>query len=90
MPRTQIEPHKGDKRDVRRKGGKFTKSQDDASVARWSLTGANVRSELSRAVKVIEATGCASTIYLVNSLRWHDAEPLQSRNLQENLCLATV
>jgi hypothetical protein len=29
MPRTQIEPHKGDKRYVRRKGGKFTKSQDD-------------------------------------------------------------
>jgi hypothetical protein len=24
MPRTQIEPHKGDKRYVRRKGGKFT------------------------------------------------------------------
>jgi hypothetical protein len=29
MPRTQIEPHKGDKRYVRRKGGKFAKSQDD-------------------------------------------------------------
>jgi hypothetical protein len=29
MPRTQIEPHKGDKRYVRRKRGKFTKSQDD-------------------------------------------------------------
>ena len=29
MPRTQIEPHKGDKRYVRRKKGKFTKSQDD-------------------------------------------------------------
>ena len=29
MPRTQIEPHKGDKRYVRRKGGKFSKSQDD-------------------------------------------------------------
>jgi len=29
MPRTQISPHKGDKRYVRRKGGKFTKSQDD-------------------------------------------------------------
>ena len=28
MPRTQIEPHKGDKRYVRRKKGKFTKSQD--------------------------------------------------------------
>jgi hypothetical protein len=30
MPRTQVEPHKGDKRYVRRKRGKFTKSQDDA------------------------------------------------------------
>jgi hypothetical protein len=29
MPRNQIEPHKGDKRYVRRKRGKFTKSQDD-------------------------------------------------------------
>jgi hypothetical protein len=29
MPRTQVEPHKGDKRYVRPKRGKFTKSQDD-------------------------------------------------------------
>jgi hypothetical protein len=29
MPRMQIEPQKGAKRYVRRKGGKFTKSQDD-------------------------------------------------------------
>jgi hypothetical protein len=29
MARTLIEPYKGDKRYVRRKGGKFTKSQDD-------------------------------------------------------------
>jgi hypothetical protein len=29
MGRTVIEPHKGDKRYVRRKKGKFTKSQDD-------------------------------------------------------------
>jgi len=29
MPRTLIEPHKDDKRYVRRKDGKFTKSQDD-------------------------------------------------------------
>jgi hypothetical protein len=28
MPRTQIEPHTGDKRYVRRKKGKFTKSQE--------------------------------------------------------------
>jgi hypothetical protein len=29
MPRQLIEPHPGDKRYVRRKQGKFTKSQDD-------------------------------------------------------------
>ena len=29
MPRTLIESHKGEKRYVRRKKGKFTKSQDD-------------------------------------------------------------
>ncbi len=29
MPRELIEPNKGDKRCVRRKKGKFTKSQDD-------------------------------------------------------------
>jgi hypothetical protein len=29
MGRTVIEPHKGDKRYVRRKKGTFTKSQDD-------------------------------------------------------------
>ena len=29
MPRTLIEPRKGDKRFVRRKKGKFTQSQDD-------------------------------------------------------------
>ena len=29
MPRQLIEPHKGDKRYVRRKKGKFTTSQDD-------------------------------------------------------------
>jgi hypothetical protein len=29
MPRTLIEPRKGDKRYVRRKKGRFTKSQDD-------------------------------------------------------------
>jgi hypothetical protein len=29
MPRTQLEPHKGDQRYARRKSGKFTKSQDD-------------------------------------------------------------
>ena len=33
MPRELIEPHKGDKRYVRRKGGKFTKSQDDVGRA---------------------------------------------------------
>jgi hypothetical protein len=29
MPRTQVEPHKGNKRYIRRKRGKFTKSQND-------------------------------------------------------------
>ena len=29
MPRELIEPHKGDKRYVRREKGRFTKSQDD-------------------------------------------------------------
>jgi hypothetical protein len=29
MPRTLIEPHKGDQRYALRKGGKITKSQDD-------------------------------------------------------------
>lgn len=29
MPRQLIEPHKSDKRYVRRKGGKLTKSQDE-------------------------------------------------------------
>jgi hypothetical protein len=29
MPRELIEPHKGDKRYVRRKGGKFTRRQTD-------------------------------------------------------------
>jgi hypothetical protein len=31
MPRTLIEPNKSDKRYVRRKKGRFTKSQDDVS-----------------------------------------------------------
>ena len=47
MPRTQIEPHKGDKRYVRRKAGKFTKSQDE--VGR-SLV-ADRRKRAKRAVK---------------------------------------
>jgi hypothetical protein len=33
MPRTLVEPNKGDKRYVRRKKGRFTKSQDDVSRA---------------------------------------------------------
>jgi len=47
MPRTQIAPRKGDKRYVRRKKGKFTKSQDD--VGR-SLT-ADRRQRAKRTVK---------------------------------------
>ena len=33
MPRELIEPHKGDKRYVRRSSGKFTKSQDSVAEA---------------------------------------------------------
>ena len=47
MPRTQIEPRKGDKRYVRRKAGKFTKSQDD--VGRSLATDRRKRAK--RAVK---------------------------------------
>jgi len=47
MPRELIEPHKGDKRYVRRKKGKFTTKQ--ASVGR-SLA-ADRRSKAKRAVK---------------------------------------
>jgi hypothetical protein len=47
MPRQLIEPHKGDKRYVRRKKGKFTSKQ--ASVGR-SLA-ADRRSKAKRAVK---------------------------------------
>ena len=36
MGRTVIEPHKGDKRYVRRKKGKFTKSQDDVGRSHTS------------------------------------------------------
>jgi hypothetical protein len=42
MPRSLIEPHKSHKRYVRRKGGKFTKSQDNVSRS----LAADVRSEL--------------------------------------------
>jgi hypothetical protein len=42
MPRTQIEPRKGDKRYVLRKKGKFTKSQDDAHLLQIA---ASARSE---------------------------------------------
>ena len=40
VPRTQIEPHTGDKRYVRRKKGKFTKSQDDAGRGHLLLIAA--------------------------------------------------
>jgi hypothetical protein len=40
MLRTLIEPHKGDKRYVRRKKGKFTKSRDDVeAVLLWLIAG---------------------------------------------------
>jgi hypothetical protein len=47
MPRELIEPHTGDKRYVRRKGGKFTKSQDDVGRA----TAADRRKKAKRVVK---------------------------------------
>jgi hypothetical protein len=47
MPRTLIEPNKSDKRYVRRKKGRFTKSQDDVSR---SLT-ADRRSKAKRVAK---------------------------------------
>jgi hypothetical protein len=43
MPRTLIGPHKGDKRYVRRKAGKFTKSQDD--VGRSLVTDGRKRAK---------------------------------------------
>jgi len=33
MPRSLIEPYQGNKRYVRRKGGKFTKSQDEVGCS---------------------------------------------------------
>ena len=47
MPRTQIKPRKGDKRYVRRKAGKFTKSQDDVGRS----LKADRRKRAKRAVK---------------------------------------
>ena len=47
MPRTQIEPHKSDKRYVRRKAGKFTRSQDDVGRS----LAADRRKRAKRAVK---------------------------------------
>jgi hypothetical protein len=47
MPRTQIEPRKGDKRYVRRKAGKFTMSQDDVGRS----LAADRRKRAKRAVK---------------------------------------
>ena len=54
MPRTQIEPHKGDKRYVRRKKGKFTKSQDE--VGRSLAADRRKRAKTKvKAAKVIAA-----------------------------------
>ena len=47
MPRTLIKPRKGDKRYVRRKAGKFTKSQDDVGRS----LKADRRKRAKRAVK---------------------------------------
>jgi hypothetical protein len=47
MPRELIEPHKGDKRYVRRKKGKFTNSQDDMGRS----LSADRRTKAKRVVK---------------------------------------
>jgi hypothetical protein len=47
MPRELIEPHKGDKRYVRRKKGRFTKSQDDVGRS----LSADRRSKAKRVAK---------------------------------------
>jgi hypothetical protein len=47
MPRELIEPHKGDKRYVRRKKGKFTNSQDDVGRS----LSADRRTKAKRVVK---------------------------------------
>jgi len=47
MPRELIEPHKGDKRYVRRKGGKFTTRQTDVGRS----LAADRRSKAKRVVK---------------------------------------
>ena len=47
MPRELIEPHRGDKRYVRRKKGKFTKSQDDVGRS----LAADRRQKAKRTVK---------------------------------------
>ena len=54
MSRTVIEPHKGDKRYVRRKKGKFTKSQDDVGAPSLQ-TGVSTPRRRSKAVKVTGA-----------------------------------
>jgi len=47
MPRELIEPHKGDKRYVRRKKGRFTKSQDNVGRS----LAADRRKKAKRTVK---------------------------------------
>jgi hypothetical protein len=47
MPRELIEPHKGEKRYVRRKGGKFTTRQTDVGRS----LAADRRSKAKRVVK---------------------------------------
>ena len=49
MPRQLIEPHPGDKRYVRRKQGKFTKSQDDV--------GRSLRADRSKKAKTAAKKG---------------------------------
>jgi hypothetical protein len=62
MPRTQIEPRKGDKRYVRRKAGKFTRSQDDVGRALAADRRKRARSAPSKAAKATAATGAAASV----------------------------
>ncbi len=71
MPRELIEPHKGDKRYIRRKGGKFTKSQDDVGRASTAdrrrkakkvvKKGEGDRGDRKQASKTARKSGAAKT-----------------------------
>jgi hypothetical protein len=89
VPRTQIEPHKGDKRYVRRKKGKFTKSQDE--VGR-SLTGdrrkhAKTKVKLAKVIAAI-AEGCRDNWYSNAQARRYWEESSVAWNLTQHIDLS--